>query len=439
MRCLRSKFLTVLRFFVLCVFASTQIAHAQGLQCSDLILRQDENQPTKLQMAAFKWLTGAAALAPLLAKAGGFSGSGGGEGVISFPTPEMAKMAQSFIDKNQPIPEHIMKLATIKSLEAWESQKTALELFSVREDATWIEIYNQALNHIRVVSPIVASRLVQVSKWMEFSDWDGQSHIPNLGDANPISPLGQNEVRVQLAIRLSDGNNVKGQGPTTGALRLKVLFNRPLFDKLSAMDQAILVLHEQFYALGQAVGQQTSDHIRPLVRAFFTREAVDWENRSENGIRLLGITDFFKTKLMQAFGDYPMFFANVGELPRGEARSAARHLSVFGEVLRELREEMNKCLKGGLAGRACADQIQTSYLKKTNLTEEQAFVFLSYFYSERSLKALNAESIMNPESLRLDYEKAMGLACEIILQNANNFVDDLTGVPLAVKYCRSVR
>ena len=400
---------------LLLVSMSTTTAFARP-QCVDAFA--DRPQGLSFTQKAFIWgTTAAVALAPMAALAGGFSGVGGGGGVATFKTPADAHLARKYLNEGKPVPRELLDRAEIRLLEMWE-MNDKIALFSAPPDADWRMLYAKALSNLRIISPLLVRKIERVNSWMDFESWKTAEHIPHIPDVEPMQPMGALNVPMQLAIRLSKGNHRWGEGPTRGDLELRVIFNRELFDRLTPVEQAMLVLHEQIYALAQATGHSTSDEARPLVKIAFSKHLdTEVREKTENGIKSNGFIRLVKTRTIEQFGDYILYFSRSDRLDRGAPRSADRHYTAFVEVLLKIRKKLNVCKKSGMSQDQCYAKIFQSILDDGGgLQGEQAFIFILHFGAERKANLFNAESVMDAARTPEEHKLAMEEACKLVRQ-----------------------
>lgn len=403
-------------------------------RCVDLFTKP-KTSLTTLQKAAF-WLTlTSGTLAPLATMAGGFSGTGGGGGIASFANPKDAQRARELIKEGKELPPDLLANAKIQTLEGWEMQKWGLEPIEASPGASWQIYLAKAKENLRAVSPIIASKLDLVKDWMSFSDWQGVENLPSYKDANPSHNATELQVPIQLALRLSDGNSSGQKGPVLGKVRLKVIFNMQLFERLSPLEQAMLVLHEEFYALGQAIGHESSDHVRPLVTLFFSKYGEELARDSEGGVIPVGIIPGIKKRLTAHFGDYVMFFSELAPRKPSAPRTAERHSAVFLEVVLELREQMIRCRGTGMSPQACAQQIHDAFGRRDDVSPEKAFMYLSYFFLEKHKGALNAEALMDTTKTDAELKEVLDKACKLMIAGASTMLPEIILIRPALVYC----
>jgi len=417
---------------------------AETVRCETLFSETipQPSLPSRMdKMKAFVYVTvgGVMTLVPMTAWAGGFSGVGGGGGVAQAKTAEDTALLRSALERRKALPEDLLSRLKIRTLEHWEMEKKGVKPFAIPKDATWETVLEMAKENIRAVSPMLLQRLNMAEEWMSFADWQEFQGMGRLHDASTKFELDSNETPIQLALRFSEGNNGPGDGPARGRLRLKVVFNKPVFDRMDPVDQAMLVLHELFYALAQATGHQNSDQIRPHVRVFFSEQLVKLRRLSENGLYPVEPIPMIRKKLIETFGDYPLFFSSADLNSRGEAKSADRHRSVFVEVLTKLRETMRSCRESGLEGPVCAEKAFRAFGEKSmqgELSDEQAFMFVAYFALEMRMNSFNAESLSDAQRSPQELAEALKVACAQIDQIEAITDESKSLFRAALRYCR---
>lgn len=375
-------------------------------------------------------------LMPVLSLAGGFSGSGGGGAVLTIKNKSDLKKANTLRNSGKPLPLKLAKRGQLRTLERFEMEKSGTTPLPFSSGESWQTILDRAYDNVRMISPVLARRLEQVSQWMAFADWRQFADLPIINDATPRHELAPTDFYLQAALRLSNGNNLAVQGPARQKVDIKVLFNQELFELFDPLDQAILVLHEQLYALGQAGGLNTSDDIRPLVTLFFSEYSQDLKERSRDGLLAVGLLPFFKEQLTLKFGDYAVYFSQVDKIQKTKDRSADRHFNLFVEVILELRDLMRECNKTGIEKAACAAKVLTEYVARDDLPPERAFVFINYFLLEKTLGIVNSEIIMNNKLSNDKYIEVLDFICKQIKLNADSMVDEARAMKAALTYCQ---
>jgi hypothetical protein len=369
---------------------------------------------------------------------GDFSGSGGGGGVACFPTEALASQAEASLAQGKPLSDALLAQAKIRVLELWEMEAKQASIRTFAGEKDWRKILEIVKSDLRMASPLFVRKMEIAADWMQFSSWEKTPALSRLEDANPTSPIPANCRRIQLALRYSDGNHKKGEGPVSGKLRLKVVFDERLFAALSPADQAALVLHETFYAMAQAVGHGDSDQVRNFVRVLFNTPIEGWGPASRRGIVLIEDTWFIQQKLIENLGDYVLFFTDL-DLPEVDRTkvSAERNFAAFLEVVRYIRKVDSPCRKSNPAY-VCHGPTMDKVLARTDYQPDEAFVLLSYFLWHQTARKLNAESVMDITRDEGRFGDAMGQACALL--DPNSFrVKNPTILKRANEYCEAWR
>lgn len=432
------KALGICRAFFVLLCSLLMTLNTQAIRCLDVFTEQQNNKPQTLaQKATFLLTLAAGTLTPMaVLAAGGFGGVGGGGGVATFKYVIDANRVRSNIRENEPIPPESWARARIQTLDGWEMEQNGMKKFATEPGADWQQILAIAHKNLELVSPIMAKQVRQVSEWMAFGEWKETEQLPILKDATPEKNLHPMHVQIQLALRLSEGNNLRSQGPAQGKVDLKVVFNKPLFDRMDPFEQAMLVFHEQMYALAQAKGYNSSDKFRSFVQIFFSDSILRINSKSENGSRLFKESAELKHFLARYFGDYVMFFADQAQLAPGNPRTAQRHLFVFQELIRELRDVVKDCMKYGRSSHDCSTLAQFQFSLRKDVSPEKAFLFLTFFFLEKRMGAINAEALLNENLSPVEFNQLMEKACKLMVQHKNSLTSDAVIMKSAQLYCR---
>lgn len=356
--------------------------------------------------------------------AGGLSTSGGGSGVACFSSEKKAQFYQSLMAKGEDLPEVFYKdVKSLVTLETWERELNAGEEV-IKPRKTWQLTLEHFHRNIYYISPLFLFRLKQFADIAQVSSWTSLKKIDLLEDATPRKPLTAKCLRVQIAKRYSEQKSEIGTGPVENFVTAKIEFNERLFAMLSVLDQAILVLHEQLYLVGGTIGHINSDLIRRFVNLFVIDYKIDplvlghfYSSKQVFSIRW---------KLVSAFGDYPVYFVKE-KLPEEimqkskQAFSPQSRFYSFLEMLLRLREKVKECREYNKehAESPIADCLENSVQgvwKENNLTNEQAFAFVTFFGIDRGL-GMNSEYLFDP-SLKVmspkDAEASLFVFCNEI-------------------------
>lgn len=332
---------------------------------------------------------------------GGLSGSGGGSGVICFPTLTLAEQADTYLKQNKILPETLLNQGTLQILEAWEMAQTDQEIQPLQDQQTWQQYLNAVKSNVRYRFPIfmhrleLATELLDLNHWQDIEKAQGQS-LSLLEDANPIVKLPDPCRRVQIVIRDSRGDNAKGSGPTVHKPEIKIKYIKRYFDHLPATDQAILFFHEQLYVLGKAIGHENSDHIRGFVRIFFST-AFNQPHNDRLDLYREQWDARIKYDLVIYFGDYLKWFNEDNPVADAERFSAQHHFYVYLEFMKKRHQEMRQCLELKYSSRHCMFKVMDPVWNMAELTEEEAFMFIAAHPIELMLK-YNTDRIMDPHA-----------------------------------------
>ncbi len=334
--------------------------------------------------------------------AGGISTVGGGSGVACFATEEVAKAYQSLITNNEELPESFFNdMQSLVTLETWERDIPNSEL--IKPLNTWQETLDRVHQHIYYISPLFLFRLKQFADIAKKTEWKMVNKLDLLEDATPLKKIDGNCLRVQIAKRYSEQKTDTSSGPTPNFLVAKIEFNDRLFSKLSIMDQTILILHEQLYLIGGSVGHVDSNFIRKFVNLFIIDRHIDPLKLSH----FYSSREIFTTRwrLVTFFGDYPVYFSKeklpekILEKAKKAFTSQSRFMS-FMEVLLQLRNKVGQCREYNEKNESskipdCLEYSVQGLWKENNLSDEQAFAFVSFFGVDRSL-GMNSEYLFDP-------------------------------------------
>lgn len=391
-------------------------------------------------------------LYPWLALAGGdFSGVGGGEGVAIFDDSQDAEVFRELQLNRQSIPTELMSRAKWMSLERWERDDPEYPFIALGPGKTWQDYYQVAIENLRQVSPLAANHLSRVSGWMKFESWEesGDLLLPHLGDAVPRRETGPNEIRVQLALRLSNGNNDRDQGPVSGPLQLKVIYNKKIFDKLHPLDQAMLIFHEEIYALGQSLGQQNSDLIRPLVMTYFLVRLTEIRGSERHELANIAFIIALQQELVKRLGDYVLYFSsleNFSELAQYKYFSPERHYASLYKVvrlMRDLRIRLESSVPTDQLPRMVMEEFRRQYLENLSpsgserLLDVDRFVFISYFYLQVTLNVDVMERLLDRHATPEQYNEDFRQVCNKLSAAAPAFRQNPFLVEGALRYCQS--
>ena len=347
---------------------------------------------------------------------GDWSSTGGGGGVACFAEAALAEEAKPFILAGKTIPAGLLAQAKLQTLEHWEMPHTKTIPWAHPAGANWQEIHRTVRGLIRQVAPLFADRLEIAGGWSEYGQWEQQTELSFLEDATPVADLPAECVRIQLALRYSNGNQTGPvNSPTKNAVQVKVVFNKIYFDLLPPLDQAMLVLHEELYVMGQAIGHPSSDIIRSFIRVFFSEPFVKSHQAMAHQPHHMNPGDLsLRVYLIKYFGDYVEFFTLTNKEVDAAPFTSRHHFQTFLAFIRRKRGAVVKCRDEGGGHMACTDKIINPGLMAKELNPEEAFIYLANFYLEQGVGLLNYDYIMRPQPDDAHYVAAMHFACNRI-------------------------
>ncbi|MBL7543176.1 MAG: hypothetical protein JNL11_05135 [Bdellovibrionaceae bacterium] len=345
---------------------------------------------------------------------GGLSGSGGGGGVICFTSANDAKAADVYLNDHITLPEAILDKGRLQVLESWEMDQQKHAIWTARPGDTWETHLENVKNALRDRLPLFMYRLDQTSDWIKQASWEKVDHLQLLEDAKPIYSIPDTCRRVQLVVRYSEGNNARGDGPVDEAPKLKIIFVKEYFDRLSITDRAMLMLHEQLYVLGQSTGQLTSDITRAFIRIFFSNDISGTPPR-EMFLYRSPTEQFVRTSLIQYFGDYIVYFNKSEFLSKGEPFTPQRHFYMYLQQTLRIRIKMSACLAEaktkGTADSHCLFDVMGEYQKTESVPNEEAFIFMATYYFEQH-RSLNSDQVVDPTGRNPDlFRMSMNIMC----------------------------
>lgn len=373
---------------------------------------------------------------------GGWGSSGGGSGVACFANADMAREANQYISKNHVLPQSLIdQITELTTLDYWEwKQGEANALVSISGKSLEEIVYDTHKRMAQLV-PLFIFRLQQAGELIEFKTWSQQDQIPRIDDANPTKELPENCKLVQLAARFAKERYSVHSGPAKNVPLVRVELNQVLFEKLDLLNQAILIIHEQLYLLGQMTGYKTSDKIRSFVMTFFVAELEQISAISEGRYNL-------RIRLMQYFGDYLNYFGEDLKYNSKPFTQESRFNSFYA-LVNTLKEKKSLCEDGkmpqeelvpwrpDLEKHSCQDYVMNPASISKWATDEMIFTYLMHFVFDLSFRVVNAEDVLTPfqdEQLVERSQIVLKLTCNIIRNNHERW--DIADLPIrALRYC----
>lgn len=377
-------------------------------------------------------------------RGGGWGSSGGGSGVACFSNENDAREADEFILAGKALPSEVrQKIITLVTLEYWEwTRYTNSKLFNFKSN-DYKGILYEVEERGAVLSPTFIYRLKQAREIINFSTWNSNAEIPRVYDADPLKPIPAECRQIQLALRLSNKNNLNEQGPVKHKPEVRVEFNSDLFELLNPLNKAMLIVHENMYLLAQSIGYLKSDRIRPVVIQFFTEELFeDFRRMTPKGPQIQDMRNI----LVEVFGDYIIYFNDDTEITAKPFSQEARYKS-FYKLNQTLRTTIRSCasripkMASPEATRKryieCKDATMIYMASYPHLDPETAFLFLTHYLYDTIEKKTNSEFLFtplkSPEFLK-QADAALVLACRLLRRDQKNLVNEKMGAA-AVSYC----
>ncbi len=317
--------------------------------------------------------------APTLEPAQGWESSGG-DGVACFVDRRDAEATDKLVGV---WPEDLRrKVESVTALEFFEHPELKYQDWKGKRREEILATMN---DRFLKYSPIFHNRISLAAAKIRLVDWKPNSNLPDITDSKPkpeIMAKHPNCRIVQMAVRHS--LSIPKKLPEVWVEVDQYLFE----NKMDALNQAILVLHEQMYLLGREIGHKSSDYLRQVVADLFSDEfaaLLAGQKFPSLGARLL------QTVIGTAYGDYYNFFLEdpatfLAVTPPGR-HPYSRYRS-FGTLLSLLRTRKGDCLERNdydhqNEARRIELQEQCSFfavnpaLLPTLIDEEESFLFLA--------------------------------------------------------------
>ncbi len=344
----------------------------------------------------------------------GWESSGGG-GVACFESEAAALEADVALAKSGALNDSLRaKIKTVVTLEMWENAKdwNFAALHSKSRD--------EILKHVRGLlaehSPIFHSRLEMVENRIAYRTWEANAALPRVEDAQPKFAVKETDSKcrvVQLAVRYTKSK--KGFLPEA-----RVDVDQWLFEnRLDALNQAMLILHEEIYLMGRELVHKNSDALRRTVAILFSDELAETTQKlvareqaaKDAGVQLVDPnipSHLINTQVNSILGDYYLYF-NLDPMDKPAVVPSApgqysRHLA-FGRMLVKSRDRKAKCLNDEKYDEKNAEE-QAKIFEKCSfialnpasltplLDDEEAFVFTSRWVLDRMRVTKNSEHLV---------------------------------------------
>lgn len=389
--------------------------------------------------------------------------SSGGSGVVCFKDSSRAEQADRALRaKGYLDPEDRGAVESVHLLDRWEA--TDRLHFTRFEKYTREAITAEVLIRFTTGAPLFAHRLGLVSKKLSTSKWTDSKKLKPIADATPYIEVAKKDPRcrvVQLVARHTRSR--KGYLPE---VRLDI--DNELVGRLTPLDLAMLRFHEELYLIAKESIYKDSDKVREVVAYFFSDEIIEhlqyWLRNEERieAEKLVTIDDKLPIRVIQEpihklLGDYTDYFLmdplarpkKVGKSPS----QYSRYLS-FVAMIDLLHRRLGDCYRRErFAPKTpppnthptvvkCKEQATDLEAMTKLLTAEQAFLFITYYFTEYRRGVQNTENLIvfDPEdgsTLTPKQGRELNNACSSLPQAIAMFEGSERLGARALDYCKS--
>gem|GEM_PF-3995386 len=454
--------------------------------------------------------------------AGGWTSSGGGSGVACYDSVAAKNKAEILIDQAilnaRPIPiGAVQGIKLVQVLDFYEAstsvqkeiqdlqglpdeQSNAADLMntanlSAAKKIAWQSIHQKILENVALLSPAFFELIQGLHGKLAKLHWTKNFSLPLLLDQKAPSkanidtssevPLAANCKRIQIAIWRSKSEITQHSGyfaiPEQN-LDFDLLYNPLWWNLLNPLNQAILVLHEELFLLGQAIGHTHSSDIRYWARelALLTPGKIHKPNKEkfsiptreefalqfpttmtkENkfGIHYPKHPSRMRRLLIDSFGDYLLYFfesekvKSKDELKPGVkpdltgseqtliSQALDRYLA-YSEFLLQVRQQVSDCSDSGLSKSKCLEVVLSPINLIQSLTDLQTFAHLSAKVLDKNLELLNSDYLFlrsNDPKLIKESHQATRASCDLLAQLQAGTVEAKL-ISKALRYCSEVQ
>lgn len=421
-------------------------------------------------------------LIPTFSWAGGWTSSGGGSGVVCFKETADKILADRYIDSSTTLPasivEKIERVEVLDYFEAADFVKEEIEQ-NFKNEQNWKMLHEQQLQRIQMLTPVFAELLEIVGKKFTDLTWMIQPSLDLLLDQGDQPKIPANCRLIQIALRRSKNEPSTTQGYfgiPARTFEFDFQYNPFWFERLSAINKSMLLLHEELYLLGQSIGgHPKSDDIRYWVREFslltqgkvtentekhfLPFETKKFESifsrigRSENlkeGVNLPKAPNSLRFRLVRSFGDYPLYFFESQETNNFTSPANLRFQD-YNRFLLALRDFGRQCQNDASMARPCRDLLLEPSRLSQKITDLQAFAYISSRMLDKVDGVFNSDYLFirgsNLKSLEMS-DRATEEACLILRLKIKNGLDESIlarkGYSMglyekALNYCTSIK
>ena len=173
-----------------------------------------------------------------------------------------------------------------------------------------------------VALPVFTSKVRASAKWTDFATWISADEttklIEKVEEVSPDYEIPENCRLIPVVTRYSRRAQVDDTHHPQAAIKVKVVFYERYFSKLSPVDQAMLVFHEQLYVLASELGHPNADQIRQFLVYLFAEELHEHVASMPEPFLYSQTLLALKNEAIFVFGDYIHFFNDNTAPAEGE-------------------------------------------------------------------------------------------------------------------------
>lgn len=377
-----------------------------------------------------------------LTVAGGWTSAGGGSGVVCFINSNIAEKVDQALEKGRSLDKNWLEAITqVEPLDLFEAteavKKGIVDNWATAPSSphSWPELHAQVVSRIKMLSPLFGLSLEIQKKNLNQKKWLAKDFLPLQFDQFHPGDKLQSELQekiksehpacrlVQIMKRLSanplqrKANQLEDHLIPEHFWDFELQYVPHFFEKMSPLGQTLLILHEQLYLMGQALGHSSSEYTRFWVREFalLRRENIyatseQWFISGPNaafsapvGAKTLDNYPrppaWIRARMTRTFGDYALFY--LKEFP-SHRLAANPTFTAYIDMLRKARHFMGTCLPKDHFDdieykQHCFDRLFATEFASTHLSDAQEFVYLAWFKYGTSRSLFNYEYLVTPD------------------------------------------
>lgn len=383
-------------------------------------------------------------------KKGGWNG-GGGSGVACF---ENAVVANNAIDASGHIREEfISQISELKTLDLWEAEKLDFHFLKFDDQQSAREYVMMALEKLVPIVPQFASHAKAALDLVRPEKWTSDISIPRLLDEGPSKLVPPRHCKkVQLVVRYSKTADDHFPQAFVDAHPRLLEKMRNQKREVSLLSEATILLHEALYLLGVEMNHDNSLSTRQLTVFILSKELHEWLENFPVGIRAI---KFISVLGRLGFDHYMRLFTASTQSQRSDIQKSNLQSRIQSQKF--LSEQVDEAMWYAAGTRFIPDAkiyFQTSADSKRmsqkmmwyfarNLTQESAFLYLSFTLFRIGKVLLSNETLVDP---RFDQKLAVSTYCEqltiwrnteMTAPEGKSNVDLISVLEMAHSYCAS--